>query len=398
MTGPPLRSADGLGPHVVDATMFWSPTGGGVRRYLLAKDEGLLRRGWRHTIAAPGLVPEAGRAPLPGLPLPASGGYRLPLRRGAVARVLEGLGPDLIEAGDPYRVAWAALDAAQALGIPAVAYCHSNLEQMARLHTGRRFGDAAARLARRYTKHVYQHFALVLAPSLVMRGHLVDAGVERVACQPLGVDTRAFHPSRASSSWRVENGLAADARVLVYAGRFAPEKHLDVLADAVTRLGAPYVLVAIGAGPTPPAASARVRVLPFVAGVPALATALASADAFVHAGDQETFGLSALEAMACATPVVVRAAEGLAELVDGGGGIGVDRGDAASFAAAIEALFATDRVQLRGAARRRAEASDWDRVLPGLLAHYLRLLGRVATTGAADAAPSRPAAPLPVER
>ncbi len=139
-----------------------------------------------------------------------------------------------------------------------------------------------------------------------MRGHLHDWGVERVALQPLGVDTALFHPGRAAATpWRSELGLAADARVLVYAGRFAPEKHLDVLADAVARLGPPHVLLAIGAGPMPPAGE-RVRVVPFVADATVLAAILAGADAFVHAGDQETFGLSALEAMACGTPIVVR--------------------------------------------------------------------------------------------
>ena len=116
---------------------------------------------------------------------------------------------------------------------------------------------------------------------------------------------------------RARRGWPDDARVLVYAGRFAPEKHLDVLADAVGRLGAPYVLLAVGAGPAPPPASERVVVQPFVASASELATVLASADAFVHAGDQETFGLSVLEAMACGTPAVVRDAEGLGELAGG---------------------------------------------------------------------------------
>ena len=384
--------------HVVDATMFWSATGGGVRRYLLAKHAWLARQaGWRHTIAVPGSDRSEGRAVLPSIPLPGSGGYRLPLRRGAVARVLRDLRPDLIEAGDPYRVAWGALDAARSLGIPAVATCHSNVEALARLAGGRVFGAAAARSARHYAKHVYDGFDLVLAPSRSMARHLADWGVARVAMQPLGVDTAAFHPAHASASWRTEHGIAEDARVLIYAGRFAPEKHLDVLADAVARLGAPYLLVAIGAGPSPPPAGARVRVLPFVAGVEALARALASADAFVHAGDQETFGLSALEAMACGTPVVVRSAEGLAELADGGAGRGVDAGTGAAFAAAIAALFEGDRTAQRRAARGRAEASDWERVLPGLLGHYQRLIGREPETSVALAGVSMatPAAPHP---
>ena len=53
---------------------------------------------------------------------------------------------------------------------------------------------------------------------------------------------------------------------------------------------------------------------------------LASADAFVHAGDQETFGLSVLEAMACGTPAVVRDAEGLGELAGGGAAVAVAGG------------------------------------------------------------------------
>ena len=108
--------------HIVDTTMFWSATGGGVRRYLLAKHDWLARRaGWRHTIAVPGGDAAPGRARLPALPLPGSGGYRLPLRRAAVARVLRDLRPDLIEAGDPYRVAWSALDEGRSLAIPVVA-------------------------------------------------------------------------------------------------------------------------------------------------------------------------------------------------------------------------------------------------------------------------------------
>ena len=332
---------------------------------------------------------DADRAVLPSLPLPASGGYRLPLRRAAIAGVLQRLRPDLIEAGDPYRVAWGALDAAQRLGVPAVAYCHSNLEAMARLWGGKRFGATAAAGARRYLRHVYSGFDVVLAPSRDMRRRLLEIGIERVACQPLGVDTSTFRPSADTLRWRAANGIDPGARVLVFAGRFAPEKHLAVLADAVQRLGAPYVLLAIGAGPAPPPHGERVRILPFQPDVAALALALAGADAFVHAGDQETFGLSALEAMACGTPVVLRRAAGLAELADDASAIGVATGSGAAFAEAIASLFdaGRDRDAMRRAARARAEAHDWQRVLPDLLARYRRLLDAAAPARRQTGAP-----------
>ena len=378
--------------HLVDTTMFWSPTGGGVRRYLQTKHDWLAGQPrWRHSIAVPRVAGGAvGAATLPSIALPGSGGYRLPLRRAAIARALAGLAPDLIEAGDPYRVAWAARDAAQRLAIPAVAYCHSNIAAMARLAGGRRFGASAARWAERYARHVYAGFDLVLAPSRSMAAHLDDWGVERVACQPLGVDTSVFLPAARDAGFRTRRGWPDDTRVLVYAGRFAPEKHLDVLADAVGRLGAPYVLLAVGAGPAPPPTSERVVVQPFVASARELATVLASADAFVHAGDQETFGLSVLEAMACGTPAVVRDAEGLGELADGGSAIAVAGGSGADFAAAIDSLFDAGRSERSRRARERAEASDWNVVLPGLVGHYLRLLGDArakpaARNGAAEA-------------
>lgn len=353
--------------------MFWSATGGGVRRYLQAKHAWLLQHtGWRHTIAAP-VTDQPGMVALPAVNLPGSGGYKLPIRRRALSAALQNLQPDIIEAGDPYRLAWAALDTAQAMNIPAVAFCHSNLELLAATVVGPRLASTAARIARRYVRRVYSPFDLVVAPSEVMRSRLLDSGIDHVVCQPLGVDTQRFHPARSSAMWRNRLGLAPATRLLVYAGRFAPEKNLDVLVEAVRKLGAPYTLMAIGAGPTPPGGD-RVIVRPHEPDSMALARAIASADVFVHAGNQETFGLSVLEAMACGTPVVARASEGLAELVDDSVGAAVPDDRPESFAAAISSLFSHDRSGASRRARERAEAYDWNQMLPLLLMHYRQLL------------------------
>lgn len=378
--------------HFVDATMFWSATGGGVRRYLGEKHRWFAARpGLSHTIVAPG-ARGAGHVDCGGLPLPRSGGYRLPWRRGALARQLAALAPDLIEAGDPYRLAWATLDACRSRGIPAVAFCHSDLAAMA----GQALGGAAEVLARAYLRRLYRRFDLVLAPGTAVTRRLHEAGIAHAETQPLGVDTTVFSPERRDPLWRAEIGVPADARVLVYAGRFAAEKHLDLLAAAVAGLGERYVLVAIGDGPRPPRGQ-RVIVRPFEARPEALARALASADAFVHAGDQETFGLAALEAMACGTPVVVRRHAGLAELVAGGAGIGVDDDGAAAFAAAIGALFAAGReVRDRHAAAGRAHAlaHGWDAVFGALERRYEMLIathrrGILAGTAGAPQAAAR---------
>ena len=374
-------------PRLLDATMFWNPSGG-VRRYVLAKRRFIAtqRPDWRQTIANPTPdAPDQLRIPAPALP-GSGGGYRLPWRRVAAARLLAAAKPDLIEAADPYRLAWAALDAAQDLSVPALAFCHSNLDLLARSALGGRAGALAARAARRYAVHLYRQFDQVLAPSEAMAAQLRDWGVAHVLRQPLGVDCELFHPGRADPAWRGALGLPADARLLVFAGRFAPEKNLPVLADAVRRLGPHYWLLAIGAGPQPPAGD-RVLVQPVQPDAAQLAAVLASCDLFVHAGDQETFGLSVLEALACGTPVVARSAQGLAELVDASVGHGVAGSRPQDFAQAIAHVCAQDRVALSKAARARATGYGWDRVLPGLWRHYERLVRKdlpSATVAVAD--------------
>ncbi len=355
---PSRGPAASVASHLIDATMFWNPSGG-VRRYIVAKRAWLARHSnWRHTLATP--RPDVADAiSVPSWPLPgSSGAYRLPWRRAAAAKVLCRARPDLIEAGDPYRLAWSVLDAAAELGVPAVAFCHSNLERMAALATNSpRWRALAMRAARRYAHRLYSRFDLVLAPSAAMRDHLVDWGVTAAQVQPLGVDTRLFCPRPIDPDWRRRLGLPADARLAVFAGRFAPEKNLPTLVAAVERLGPPYWLVAVGAGPAPPRGD-RVRVLSALHQPETLARLYSSADVFVHAGDQETFGLAALEALACGLPVVARAAEGLAELVDASVGASVLHGTSEAFAEAIEAVAARDPARLREAARSHALAHD----------------------------------------
>jgi len=234
--------------HIVDTTLFFSPTSGGVRRYLTAKHAWLAAHTRvRHTV----LVPGAGVrytpgevCTLPGWLVPGTFNYRLALRPGRWARTLEALEPDLIEAGDAFHPAWCALEVAQRHGIPAVAFVHSNLPQL----IGRRLGSLAERALGHYVRTLYSRFDAVFAPSRGMCAYLEGLGIPRVRHQPLGVDTSLFSPDRGRLDLRVLLDLPRDARLLVFAGRFAAEKNLPVLRAALARLGAPYHLVLIGGG------------------------------------------------------------------------------------------------------------------------------------------------------
>ena len=359
--------------HVADVTMFYAPQGGGVRRYIEAKRAWLLRRGGcAHTLLVPRsrkAPAEAGLIALSSMPLPLSHGYRVPLGRAQAARRLIALAPSVIEAGDPYTLAWAALDAGRALGVPVVGFCHSDLPRLMR----ERYGRRAERLAALYCARLYGRFDLVLAPSRATAERLRAWGVTSARHQPLGVDVSTFHPDRRDPQIRHQLGLAPTTRLLVYTGRFAPEKNLDVLADAMRKLGPRYVALLAGAGALPSALPSNVRVLPYIPDRPKLATLIASCDVFVHPGDQETFGLAALEALACGVPVVGAHAAGLAELVTPEAGLLVAPRSPAALAHGVAALFDDDIAERAVGARQLAERYAWNHVLASLLECYTAL-------------------------
>lgn len=392
------------GPHLLDATAFWHPTGG-VRRLVVARQAALAALGWRHTLVAPG-ARGSGQIDAGGLALPGLGGACWPLRRRHLGQQMVAAQPDLIEVADPYTLAWAAQDAGARLGVPTIAFCHSNLPALAarRLGGARALGTGrglwAARRAQAYLVDLYGGFDLVLAPSRCMVRRLQTWGLRQVQHQPLGVDCTLFSPARADPLVRrqIEQhlGAAPGTRLLVYSGRFAAEKNLQLLADAVRKLGSGHLLVAVGAGPHPPRGP-QVRVLPAMTDSLRLARLLANADLYVHAGDQETAGLGALEAMACGVPVVLSASDGLGEQAESGG-LAVAGHRARDWAEAMAFALTSDLASLRVQALAHARMHDWHRVLAQMVQRYEWLLQQDALRRQATRAvlPSQPATLSPM--
>ncbi|MDR5867568.1 glycosyltransferase family 4 protein [Halomonas koreensis] len=358
--------------HIADVTMFHAPASGGVRTYLQAKQRSLAARAdHRHSLLVPGAERDSlgEMHTLPARRLPLGQGYRFPLRREPWRDRLLALSPDLIEAGDPYVTAWAALEAGQRLGVPVVGFYHSDLPRL----MGDRFGAGVRRRLQRYVADLYARFDSVLAPCRAMAERLADWGVPRVRVQPLGVDLATFHPDRADPAWRASLGLPEDTRLLVFAGRNSREKHIDVLLRTLQHLGRPYHLLLMGPG-MPTRVPDNVTVIARYCDRREVARALASADAMLHAGTRETFGLVALEAMACGLPVVGARAGALIENVPLGGGRLCAPRDAADMARAVAELFLHDPAGSGRHARRHvARRYHWDRVVDGLLDHYATL-------------------------
>lgn len=361
--------------RIVDTTLFYTQASGGIRTYIDSKRKALLRRpGIDHKVVYPGARArfDGDFIQLPAITLPMAPGFRFPVRVPLWGNVMAGLQADIVEAGDPYTPAWAAQRAARLLDVPAVGFYHSDLLSLIHNRVSR-FLDSSTRL---YINRLYEGFDLVLSPSRVMAEQLLRCGIEDVRVQPLGVDLEAFHPNKRKPGARQELGIDKDKPLLVFAGRGTQEKNIPVLLEAMRALGPDYHLLLIGTGlqhDTPDNVSVIHQFCP----TEEVAGWMASADALVHAGDQETFGLVALEGMACGLPVVCVEAGALPEVVPAHCGHRVPPNDGLAMAEAVRDLFEHADAQARGRAARAyvEERHGWDTVVESLLDHYARLLG-----------------------
>jgi alpha-1,6-mannosyltransferase len=374
------------GMHILDATMLYAPHSGGVARYLREKRSWLARHtAIRHTLVVPGArdgVGPHGEILVRTLALTRSP-YRWPFDAPRWQREICARSPDLIEAGDPGPLGWIALRASRRLDVPLVAFCHSDVVHL----VAQRLSPPMASIVRQYVRTFYRRCDVVVAPSQYMSNELAGWGVGRVVVRPLGVDLDTFSPAARDRNLRRRLALPRASRVLLYAGRFAPEKNLDVLLAAFRKLGPRYRLILVGGGAERPPQS-NVTVIPIVESPHALARLIASADGLVHAGDQETFGLIVLEAMACGRGVIAPAAGAAPELVGTDAGILVPPRDASALAEGILAFYEAGSDTLGERARRRVEHGyTWDAAIRGMLGIYRAALSPRTTEVPNYAAP-----------
>lgn len=376
---PPFDRPAPAGFHLIDTTMMYAPRSGGVKRYLLAKRAWMDRRrpDVRHTLVVPGPVTRMeapGMVTVAAARLPFGDGYRMPASLTKWETVLRMLEPDVIEAGDVFVPGHAALEVGESLGVPVVGFCHTDAAALAALH----FGEWAEAPTFNFWSTAYQRFDRVVAPSRHIASRLAEAGVKNVVVQGLGVDTELFRPDRANRArLRRRLGLGEETRLVVFAGRAAREKNIDSMVCAVERLGDPYRLLLIGAGKDV-RYSPHVICLDYERDPVKLAELMASCDAFLHANENEIFGLVVLEALAAGLPVVGPTRGGVGELIDESVGQRARTANPADLAEAIEALFARDLAALSAAARRRAEQRhSWDASFEALSRIYEELCSGV---------------------
>lgn len=183
---------------------------------------------------------------------------------------------------------------------------------------------------------------------------------------PLGVDLDAFRPPRSRATH-------PEAR-LVLCSRLSREKRPDLAIDALSHLlddGIRATLVVAGDGPRRRSLQRQAARLPVdfvghLAGRRDVADLLGGGDVVLAPGPIETFGLAALEALACGTAVVASKTSAVRELlVPRAGTCTAPYGSA--IAAVVRRLLAVPHAERSAAARARAEEFPWDHTTAMLL-------------------------------
>jgi glycosyltransferase involved in cell wall biosynthesis len=298
-----------------------------------------------------------------GFPLPMYPELTLALPRPAIGEVLEKFNPDVIHVVNPAVLGLAGIIHSKIHNIPLVASYHTHLPQYLQ-HYGLGMLEG---LLWELLKAGHNQAALNLCTSTAMVKELTARGIERVDLWQRGVDTELFHPSLASEQMRQKlSQNNKDAPLLLYVGRLSAEKEIERIKPILE--GIPQARLAlVGDGPHREALEKHFQgtntyFVGYLAGTD-LASAFASADAFVFPSRTETLGLVLLEAMAAGCPVVAARSGGIPDIVtDGVNGYLFEpkSDDAGAIAATIRLLEEKqEREVIRQNARQEAERWGW---------------------------------------
>jgi glycosyltransferase involved in cell wall biosynthesis len=292
--------------------------------------------------------------------------YRIGLPDRRLARAVSAFAPDVIHYVNPFAFGFRCHDLFRRAGVrvPTVFSFHTLYGEFVKQYKALKPLSA---LLWWVTREYHNQADVNLTVSGIMRDELARRGFRRVELWPPAVDGDLFHPARNSAAMRARlTGGRPGRPLLLTVSRLAPEKNVGFLADLVRELP-DACLAVVGDGPQRAELERRfagtdTRFFGYMKGEE-LATAYASADAFVYASETETMGNVVLEAMACGGAVVAPHAGGIPNLLAHGTSGFLyrprDLKDAAHWARSL-----LNDGDLRGrvgrAARQAIEERDWE--------------------------------------
>jgi len=381
---------------ICDITQFYSPVGGGVRRYITEKRKFIeSQTSHEHMLVIPGARTEMfhdGRLTLCTVaspPINRTSRYRILFNVRQAEDFIRSQKPDIIEVGDPYHVAWRMSTIADEMQIPVVGFYHSHFPE-AYLRTlfkycGRWLRDLGMAYAEDYIARLYSSFDATLVPSSFLCEVLKEYGVMNTAHFHLGINTALFYPAKPTRVSRVALGLPEGKILLLYIGRLAGEKNTAVLMETFYLLNEKYpgqfAFLVVGDGQlrnTVRAASGDIpdfRWISYCDDQEMLADYYRLADLFVHPGVCETFGLVSLESQACGRPVVGIRGSYMDANILAGLELWAHRNTPEDLADSISRFTFADRTTIGAEASRKVlELFSWNTVFDKMFSFYEGLI------------------------
>ncbi|MFX0539366.1 glycosyltransferase [Ornithinimicrobium sp. Y1847] len=366
--------------HILRVANFVSPTSGGIKTALREWGECYQARGHRASLIIPGPGPEISEESqgmvfrVPATPIPGTG-YSLMWDRTGVARLLDAIAPDALEVSDRATTRWMGRWARHNR-VGSVMISHENMTGIMVRRTPLPHAPSvwSADFINRRSAHDYD---AIVTPSHFSAEEWQHIGVDAVVV-PLGVDLEVFTPTSDPAHYTAPGpGVPIE---LIHCGRMSPEKRPELSVETVRELvrrGHDVRMTMFGDGPLKAALMERAQNLPivfhsYITDRAELAARMGQADIALAPGPLETFGLAALEVLACGVPTVCTDEGALHEVVGDGGAI--VPGTPAAFADGVETLLA--RPNGRQRARAQAERFNWPDSADRMLALHEKLRTR----------------------
>jgi alpha-1,6-mannosyltransferase len=361
--------------RIVHLANFFGPRSGGLRTTMLRLADGYVAAGHDVHIVVPaqpsGWIPET-RATvhsLASLRIPRSGGYRIVLSTRSIRQLLDEIRPDIVELSDRLTLMSAARWARHN-DVPCTLFAHERIDGVLAQHSPHLPGRTIADLM---NMRIAIEVDRIVTTTSFAAAEFDRLGIPTIHV-PLGVDTDLFYPLS-------ERPKGPGPIRLVMCSRLSSEKHperaIEVL-ESGCRMGRNWHLTVIGDGPRMRRMRTRAAHLPvmftgFLSSSNDVARVLQSSDVALAPGPIETFGLAALEALSCGTPVICSERSALREIIGGAGfAVGDDVG---AWTRAVDRLSHPSHDGFRGLARDRALEFPWRRTID----HMLRI-HRLATS------------------
>jgi alpha-1,6-mannosyltransferase len=386
---------------IVDFNNFWSPSGGGVRRYHLQKmdfyrnrEDALLvfampdSRTYTEIISDSLVIEHICAFRFPG-----NWEYRFLWKQNSLVPVLRKYSPDVIEVGSPYILPAAIAKAAKKLQKKPVltGFWHADFP----VTYVRRYFDkwGYPRLARimekiafAYARCSFKNYEKIQVSSHEVLNRLIANGFKEQCLEwmPLGCDIEMFKPERRDESLTESLKDGNPKRpTLFFPHRFCDEKGLRLLLNAYPliskMLGTEPAILFAGTGPDLPHVQkaeklySHIRYVGFVKTTEEMARYYASCEIGFALSGWETFGLSILESMASGNCLVGASTGAAGEHIrESGAGILLQEHTPEALSQAVLQLIQGDLPEMRQKARTYAEKFSWKACFERQLGMYTK--------------------------